>query len=96
MRPIESLVITIVVFLIGMSIIVGTIYLIITLVQIRKTAREVENTVKKVNIELDFVNRTSNKFMLICGKFSSLLTSVSSILFYAFSKIIKNKRGENE
>ena len=89
MKPIESLIIIIVAILIGISVFVGTIYMIITLVQIKKTAREVENTVKKINIELDFINRTSSKFTSICRRFSSLFTSVSSILFYALSKIIK-------
>jgi len=96
MKSIESLIIIAIAILIGIALLVGIICLIITLVQIKKTVKEFGNTIRKVNIELDLINKASTKVASISGKFSSLLTSAVSVLFYALSKIIKSRGGKNE
>jgi hypothetical protein len=90
MRPIE-LVLIIAILLAVLSIVAGTIYFIITLIQIKKTARELENVMQGISVELDILTKISGKGALIIEKLSSPIISIVSVLFYVLSFINKRK-----
>jgi uncharacterized protein YoxC len=92
MKSTELLFIIIVV-LIGISVVAATIFLIIALIYIKRTVKEFENTIRKINADLDFINKIPNGFASIRGKLLSLVISVFSILYYTISGIIKSKKG---
>jgi uncharacterized protein YoxC len=83
----------IIVILIGISVVAATVFLIIVLIHIKKTVKEFENTIRKINSDLDFINKIPDKFASVKGKLLSLAISVFSILYYTISGIIKNRKG---
>ncbi|MDR1418448.1 MAG: hypothetical protein LBI80_04770 [Endomicrobium sp.] len=87
-----DLVLIIAISIIAISIVVGVIYFILTLVQVRKTALEIEIAVSKVNTELDLVNKLSCKVASITEKVSSPVVSMISLLFYVISSINKKNK----
>ncbi|MDR0723823.1 MAG: hypothetical protein LBF23_01390 [Endomicrobium sp.] len=87
-----DLVLIVAVSVIVISVLIGVVYFILTLVQIRKTALEIEVAISKVNIELDLVNKVSCKVASITEKISTPVVSVISLLFYAISSINKKKK----
>jgi uncharacterized protein YoxC len=90
MKPIE-LVLIIVILLAALYIVAGTIYFIITLIQIKKTAKELENVMQGISAELDIPAKISSKGALIIEKLSSPIISIVSVLFYVLSCINKRK-----
>jgi uncharacterized protein YoxC len=90
MNYVELVLIISVVF-VTLSITIGTIYLIITLIQVKKTTRELESIVRKINTELDTVNKLSGKITSIIEKLSSPILSAVSVFFYVLSGITKRK-----
>lgn len=82
-----------------LAVVFVAVYLIISLIQIKKTAREIECAFEKINTELEIVNKVSDKVANISEKLSSPLISIGSILFYILSGIKprrKNKCKEEE
>lgn len=67
------------------ALIAVAVYLIIALLQIRRTAKEMEESLKRVNTELDMLNKVSGKVLSMTEKISSPLMSAFSVLFYIFS-----------
>ncbi|MCL2334845.1 MAG: hypothetical protein FWC57_02155 [Endomicrobia bacterium] len=75
------------------------VYLILALIQIKRASKELEEALKKVNTELEYVNKISGKVADITDKISSPVMSAASLLFYAISGIKerrKNRRKEQE
>jgi hypothetical protein len=62
------------------------------LIQIKKTSKEAEDALKKINTELDHINKISGKVADITEKISSPLTSAASILFYVISGIKERRK----
>jgi predicted PurR-regulated permease PerM len=92
MESIELLLI-VAVCIITISVVVGIIYLINVSVKIKKTATELENTIHKINVWLDSVNKVSDRVASsITGKLKSPVISAIYFLFYVFSGINKSKR----
>jgi uncharacterized protein YoxC len=82
--------------LIAISMMVGTVFLIIALVKVRKVAGELEKALHKLNSELDVVSRVSNKIISLTEKISSPVVSVISLIFYALSNANKRKNQTGE
>ena len=85
--------------LVTAAVILVAVYLVITLWQIKNTAKVMEHTLLKVNGELDTVGKVSDKVLDITGKLSNPLISAGSVLFYILSNIRsrkKNRRKEEE
>ncbi|MDR3281454.1 MAG: hypothetical protein LBS78_00265 [Endomicrobium sp.] len=73
-----------------LSVVLGVICLIITLVQIKKTMREFEGMIKKINNVVCIINKFYCGIVSLTKKLSSPFISVASVLFHTLSKIIKN------
>ncbi|MDR1523342.1 MAG: hypothetical protein LBS29_05275 [Endomicrobium sp.] len=86
------MILIIVLSIIAISVVIGVVYFILALAQIKKTAIEIEMAAKKINIELDLVNKVSCKVASISEKMSSPVASIISLLFYAVSSINKKKK----
>jgi hypothetical protein len=74
------------------SLIAVSAYLIVVLIQIKKTAREAEMVLQKVNVELAVVNKVSGKVADITDKVSAPVLSVISALVYIVSGVVKKKK----
>jgi uncharacterized protein YoxC len=83
---------TIALVLTMLSLIAVSIYLITALVQIKKTAKEAEMVLQKINVELAVVNKVSGKVSDIADKVSAPLLSAVSVLAYIISGIAKKKK----
>jgi hypothetical protein len=79
--------------LIAVSVTVGTVFLIIALVKVRKVAGELEKALHKLNSELDIVSRVSSKVISLTEKISS---PAVSLIFYALSSVNKRKKQTGE
>jgi uncharacterized protein YoxC len=95
MKPCESAII-IALALIAVSVTVGTVFLIIALIKVKKVAVELENALHKLNSELDVVNRVSSKVVSLTEKISSPVISAVSLIFYALSSVNKRKKKTGE
>ncbi|MDR0956478.1 MAG: hypothetical protein LBL77_01230 [Endomicrobium sp.] len=82
----------IVVILLGISILAVVFCLVITLVQIKRATKEFELVMRKINNELGFVTKLSDKVASIIEKFSSPIISFVSLLFCIISNINKRKK----
>jgi uncharacterized protein YoxC len=82
--------------LIAVSATVGIVFLIITLVRVRKTAVEFEKALHKLNSELDVVSRVSSKVVSLTEKIPSPVISAVSLIFYALSSVNKRKKRTGE
>jgi uncharacterized protein YoxC len=71
------------VILITLSVLVVTVFLILVLIGIKKTAVEFERVIKKLSSELDGANKVSG-IVSMRRKLSSLVIVVISFFFYAF------------
>jgi uncharacterized protein YoxC len=78
------------------SIVAVAVYLIIVLIQLKKTVKEMEGTLSRVNAELDMVNKVSGKVVNITEKLSNPLISACTVLYYIFSSFKKRKGGCKE
>lgn len=78
------------------ALIVVAVYLIITLIQIKKTAEEMEESFKRVNTELAVVNKISGKVVSMTEKISTPLISAFSLLFYIFSGSRSKRKNSSE
>lgn len=78
------------------ALIVVAVYLIITLIQIKKTAEEMEESFKRVNTELAVVNKISGKVVSMTEKISAPLISAFSLLFYIFSGSRSKRKNSSE
>jgi hypothetical protein len=87
-----DLALVIAISIIAISLVVGVVYFILTLVQIRKTALKIEVAINRVNIELDLVNKISCKVASITERVSTPIVSMISLLFYAISGINKKNK----
>jgi uncharacterized protein YoxC len=68
--------------LIAVSVAVGTVFLIIALIKVRKAAIKLEEALHKLNSELDVVSRVSNKVASLTEK------NIISGYFSAFSYLL--------
>ncbi|MCL1972827.1 MAG: DUF948 domain-containing protein [Endomicrobia bacterium] len=75
------------------SIVAVAVYLIIVLIQLKKTTKEMEVTLSKVNSELDMINKVSGKVVNITEKLSNPFISAGAVLYYIFSSFKKKKDG---
>jgi uncharacterized membrane protein YbaN (DUF454 family) len=75
------------VILITLSVVAVTVFLILMLIGIRKTAIEFERAIKRISNELNVFDKVTS----IGRKSSSLVISGISFLFYAFLSISKRK-----
>ena len=91
-----ELAIVIALILIAISVTVGTVFLIIALVKVRKAAGELEKALHKLNSELDVVSRVSSKVISLTEKISSPVVSAVSLIFYALSSVNKRKKQTGE
>jgi uncharacterized protein YoxC len=91
-----ELAIVIALILIAISVTVGTVFLIIALVKVRKAAGELEKALHKLNSELDIVSKVSSKVISLTEKISSPVVSAVSLIFYALSIINKRKKQAGE
>lgn len=55
-----------------------------------------EETLSRVNYELDMVNKVSEKVTGAAEKFSTPLISAGTVLYYIFSSLKKRKNGCKE
>ena len=78
--------------LVTLSIVAVAVYVIFTLIQLRKTAHEMEETLSRVNCELDMVNKVSSKVVDMTEKLSAPLISAGTVLYYIFSSFKKRKK----
>jgi glycerate kinase len=84
---------TVLLALVMTALIAALVYIIIALIQIRKTARQAELVLQKVNDDLAVVNKVSGKVADITEKVSAPVISVISALYYIVSSVVKkNKR----
>ena len=74
------------------AVVACAVYLIVTLIQIKKASKEMEEALRKVNTELDYVNKVSGKVADITEKISSPIISAASVLFYAVSAIKERRK----
>ena len=74
------------------SIAAVSVYLIIVLIQIKKTVKELEGTLFRVNGELDSVNKLSKKVFDFTEKLSSPLISAGTVLYHVFASFNKKKK----
>ena len=79
--------------LITSSIVAVAVYLIIVLIQLKKTTKEMEVALSKVNGELDMINKVSGKVVNITEKLSNPFISAGAVLYYIFSSFKKKKDG---
>ncbi len=84
--------------LITVAVIIVAVYLVITLIQVKKTSKEMELALCKINDELEVVNKVSDKVAGFAEKLSSPLVSAASIIFYILSgsRSKKNRCKEDE
>ncbi|MDR1474859.1 MAG: hypothetical protein LBS38_04195 [Endomicrobium sp.] len=82
--------------LIAVSVTVGTVFLIIALLKVRRAAIELEKALHKLNSELDVVRRVSSKVASLTEKISSPVVSAVSLIFYALSSVNKRKKQTEE
>ena len=68
------------------------VYLILALIQMRKTAKEMESALKKVNHELELVNKVSDTVADIGEKFSAPVISALSAVFYILTGLKSKKK----
>ena len=88
---------TICLFLATASSVAVAVYLIFTLIQLKKTAKEMEETFSKINKDLEVFNKVSGTIAGITEKFSSPLLSVGAAVYYFFSAFTgKKKNGGKE
>jgi uncharacterized protein YoxC len=73
------------------SIVAVAVYLILVLIQLKKTAKGMEETLARVNYELDMVNKVSDKVANVTDKLSAPLVSAGTVLYYIFSSFKKRK-----
>jgi uncharacterized protein YoxC len=85
----SQLTFTIGVVLITLSVIAGVVYLIITLIQIKKTVIKFDKLAQRVNSELDIISEFSSKISSLTKKLSS---PIISIIFYILSSFYKGKK----
>ena len=78
------------------SIVAVAVYVIFVLIQLKKTAKEIEETFSKVNHELEMFNKVSDKVVSVTEKFSAPLVSAGTALYYIFSTFKKKKNGCKE
>ena len=84
---------TILLVLVMAAFVAALIYVIVALVQIKRTARQAELVLQKINDDLAVVNKVSVKVADITEKVSAPVISVFSALYYIISSISKkNKR----
>ncbi|MCA6071916.1 MAG: hypothetical protein LE168_06140 [Endomicrobium sp.] len=85
---------------VAVSVVVGVVYLVSALIQIKKTAIELESAMRKLSNELDIVNKVSGRVVSITEKLASPVVSAFSFLFHIVSSINKRKKtgvgGKNE
>ena len=87
---------TILLILVMAAFIAALIYIVITLVQIKRTARQAELVLQKINNDLDVLNKVSGKVADITEKFSAPVISVFSALFHIVSSIVKKNKRRSE
>jgi uncharacterized membrane protein len=93
MNSIGLIFIAIAVVLITFSVVAVTVFLILTLIGVRKTVIKFESVIKKISGELDVFDKVSAKVISMIGrKSSSLVISGISFLFYAFLSVSKRKK----
>lgn len=78
------------------SIIAVAVYLVFALIQLKKTAKEMEETFSRANYELDKINKVSEKVASVTDKFAAPLVSASTVIYYIFSAFKKRKKGCKE
>ncbi|BCI50712.1 MAG: hypothetical protein Ta2C_08580 [Candidatus Endomicrobiellum trichonymphae] len=78
------------VILITLSVVAVTVFLILMLIGIKKSAIEFRRFIKKINSELDGVNKVSGVASMR-RKLSSLVIKGISFLFYAFLSVSERK-----
>jgi uncharacterized protein YoxC len=82
------IVISIVLFL--SAFIVLVVYTILTLLQIRNTAKEAEIVLKKLNENLENITDISNKVTYGINTLIPIIASLTTITFSSIVKIIRN------
>ena len=80
----------------AVSVVAVSVYLILALIQLKKTAKEAEKTFAKINGELDTLNRVSGKVADITGKFSAPVFSAAATVYYLFSAFAGKRKGGNK
>jgi uncharacterized protein YoxC len=76
--------------LITLSIVAGMVYFVFTLIQIKKTVKELERMIKEINGVLCIVGEFCSNATSLTKKLFSPIVSIASVLFCTLSKIIKN------
>jgi uncharacterized protein YoxC len=77
---------------VAVSVVVWAVYLVSVLIQIKKTAIELESAMRELSSELDIVNKVSGKVVSITEKLASPVVSAFSFLFHIVSSINKRKK----
>ncbi len=81
--------ITILLSLVTIGFIVLVFYAVITLIQIKQTAKEVQETLKKVNLQLDNMNKIISIVSSITSSIPPVLLPVISFLGGSIGLIVK-------
>jgi uncharacterized membrane protein SirB2 len=84
------------VILVTLAIVIGIIFAIRTLVQIRRTAREAETLLKSINAEINTVMRITGSISAFIDRFSSPWVKVGSWFTGIVSSLMKKHRQEKE
>ena len=72
---------------------VASIYLILTLVQVAKTTKKLEETIDKVNVELDSIHKVSEGVMEVASFFpKAWVKIVATVLPAATAMLFKKKK----
>ena len=80
---------------VSLSFVLLCAYAIIPLIQLTKTAKEAEETAKKLNCELDAVNSISQSIISAGKKISAPLISAGSLAAYLLKAFLKNKNKQD-
>jgi len=62
----------------------------------KKTAREAEQVLAKVNADLEVVNKVTTKVAEVTDKISSPMIAAASAIFYVITAIKKKRKGCGE
>ncbi|MCA6069853.1 MAG: hypothetical protein LE180_01850 [Endomicrobium sp.] len=77
---------------VAVSVVVGAVYLVSALIQVKKTAIELESAMRKLSTKLDIVSKVSDKVVSIKEKLASPVVSAFSLLFHIVSSINKRRK----
>ena len=73
------------------AVIAVSVYLILLLIQLKRTAEEMHGTLARVNKELDAVSKVSGKIVNFTERLTSPLVSAGTVIYYIFSFLKKKK-----